>query len=139
MPGMTSLVERLEQELYAAATARPRDSARYAAVLERAVQTCGADPEAAEVLDLADLYFELATEYETLGRCEDALAAADAAVDAGPPTRNQRRVRQRRRRPRQPGDTEPGRRHDPVDAVPIHHLSLPAFICRRVPIVAQDR
>lgn len=80
---MTSLVERLERELYAAATARPRDSARYAALLERAVQTCGADPEAAEVLDLADLYFELATEYETLGRCEDALAAADAAVDAG--------------------------------------------------------
>ena len=80
---MTSLVDRLERELYAAATARPRDSARYAAVLERAVQTCGADPEAAEVLDLADLYFELATEYETLGRCEDALAAADAAVDAG--------------------------------------------------------
>jgi tetratricopeptide (TPR) repeat protein len=80
---MTTLVDRLEQELYAAATARPRDSARYAAVLERAVQTCSADPEVAEVLDLADLYFELATEYETLGRCEDALAAADAAVDAG--------------------------------------------------------
>ncbi len=80
---MTSLVERLERELYAAATARPRDSARYAAVLERAVRTCGAAPEAAEVLDLADLYFELATEYETVGRCEDALAAADAAVDAG--------------------------------------------------------
>jgi tetratricopeptide (TPR) repeat protein len=83
MRGMTSLVDRLERELYVAATARPRDSARYAAVLERAVQTCSADPEAAEVLDLADLYFELATEYETLGRCEDALAAADAAVDAG--------------------------------------------------------
>ena len=80
---MTSLVDRLEQELYAAATARPRDSARYAAVLERAVQTCNADPEIAEELDLADLYFELATEYENLGRCEDALAAADAAVDAG--------------------------------------------------------
>jgi tetratricopeptide (TPR) repeat protein len=80
---MTSLVERLERELYAAATARPRDAARYAAVLERAVRTYGSDPEAAEVFDLAELYFELATEYETLGRCEDALAAADAAVDAG--------------------------------------------------------
>ena len=80
---MTSSVDRLERELYAAATARPRDSARYAAVLERAVQACSADPEVAEVLDLADLYFELATEYETLGRSEDALAAADAAVDAG--------------------------------------------------------
>jgi tetratricopeptide (TPR) repeat protein len=80
---MTNLVERLERELYAAAAARPKDSARYVAVLQRAVQTCTADPEAAEVLDLADLYLELATEYETLGRCADALAAADAAVDAG--------------------------------------------------------
>ncbi len=80
---MTSLVDRLERELYAAATARPRDSARYAAVLERAVQACSADPKVAEVLDLAGLYFELATEYESLGRCEDALAAADAAADAG--------------------------------------------------------
>ena len=70
---MTNLVDRLERELYAAATARPRDSARYAAVLERAVRTCSADPEAAEVLDLADLYLELATEYEALGRREAAL------------------------------------------------------------------
>jgi tetratricopeptide (TPR) repeat protein len=78
-----SLVDRLERELYAAATARPRDSARYAAVLERAVRTCDADPAAAEALDLADLYLELATEYEALERWEDALAAADAAIDAG--------------------------------------------------------
>ena len=70
---MTNLVDRLGRELYATATARPRDSARYAAVLERAVQTCSADPAAAEVLDLADLYLELATEYEALGRREAAL------------------------------------------------------------------
>ena len=80
---MTGLVDRLERELYAARTARPRDSARYAAMLERAVRTCGADSEAAEVFDLADLYLELATAYQALGRWEDALAAADAAVDAG--------------------------------------------------------
>ncbi len=80
---MTSLVDRLERELYAAATARPRDPATYAAVLERAVRTYGSDPEAAEVFDLAELYSELATEYQTLGRYEDALTAADAAVDAG--------------------------------------------------------
>ena len=55
---MTNLLDRLERELYAAATARPRDSARYAAVLERAVRTCSADPEAAKVLDLADLATE---------------------------------------------------------------------------------
>jgi hypothetical protein len=42
----------LELELYAARTARPRDSARYAAVLERAVRTCGADSQAAGVFDL---------------------------------------------------------------------------------------
>ena len=83
MRAMASLMERLERELHAAATARPRDAARYAAVLERTVQLCGADPEAAEVFDPADLYLELATEYETLGRYEDALAAADAAVEAG--------------------------------------------------------
>jgi tetratricopeptide (TPR) repeat protein len=80
---MTGLVDRLERELYAARTARPRDSARYAAVLERAVRTYGADSEAAEAFDLADLYLELATEYQALGRWEDALAAADVAVDAG--------------------------------------------------------
>ena len=65
---MTSSVDRLERELYAAATAHPRDSARYAAVLERAVQACSADPKVADVLDLADLYVELATEYQNLGR-----------------------------------------------------------------------
>ena len=65
---MTGLVDRLERELYAARTARPRDSARYAAVLKRAVRTCGADSEAAEAFDLADLYLELATEYQTLRR-----------------------------------------------------------------------
>ena len=80
---MTGLVDRLERELYAARTARPRDSARYAAVLERAVRTCDADSEAAEAFDLAELYLELATEYQALGRWEDAVAAADAAVDAG--------------------------------------------------------
>jgi tetratricopeptide (TPR) repeat protein len=79
---MTGLVDRLERELYAARTARPRDSARYAAVLERAVRTCGADSEAADVFDLADLYLELATEYQALDRWEDALAAADAVIEA---------------------------------------------------------
>ena len=83
MRAVTSLVDQLERELSAAATARPRDSARYAAVLERAVRKCGADPEAAKVFDLADLYLELATEYQALERWQDALAAADAAVDAG--------------------------------------------------------
>src|SRR6185437_10721159 len=64
---MTGLADRLERELYAARTARPRDSARYAAVLERAVRMCGADSEATEAIDLAELYLELATEYQALG------------------------------------------------------------------------
>ena len=60
-----SLVDLLERELYAAATARPPDSARYVAVLERAVRMCDADPTAAEVFDLAELYLDLSTEYST--------------------------------------------------------------------------
>lgn len=80
---MTGLVDRLERELSAARNARPRDSAKYAAVLERAVRACDVDTDAAEALDRADLYLELATEYQALGRWEDALAAADAVVDNG--------------------------------------------------------
>lgn len=80
---MTGLVDRLERELDAARTARPRDSARYAAALERALRACDADGEVADALDPADLYLELATEYQDMGRWDDALAAADAAVDAG--------------------------------------------------------
>ncbi|MGH3562477.1 MAG: hypothetical protein ACRDTN_11920 [Mycobacterium sp.] len=38
MQAITSLVERVKRELGAAARARPRDAARYPAVLERAVQ-----------------------------------------------------------------------------------------------------
>lgn len=83
MRAVTSLADRLARELDAAARARPRDAARYAAVLERAVHTCRNDPLAAEMFDLADLYLELSAEYQTLGRHEDALAAADASIDAG--------------------------------------------------------
>ncbi|BBX50339.1 hypothetical protein GCM10009645_36880 [Mycolicibacterium poriferae] len=80
---MSGATNRLERELEAARTARPRDSARYIAVLERAARMCRTDPEAVEVLDPADLHLELATEYQQLGQWEDALAAADAAVAAG--------------------------------------------------------
>jgi tetratricopeptide (TPR) repeat protein len=52
-------------------------------VLERAVRMCAADSEVTEVFDLAELYLELTTEYQALDRWDDALAAADAAVDAG--------------------------------------------------------
>lgn len=80
---MSGATDRLERELEAARTAHPRDTARYIAVLERAVRTCRADPDAADALDPADLQMELLTEYQALGRWDDALAAADAAVDAG--------------------------------------------------------
>ena len=36
-------------------------------MLERAVRKCDADSEAAEVFDLAELYLELATEYQVGG------------------------------------------------------------------------
>lgn len=51
---MTSRFEHLEQELYDAASARPRDAARYAAALEQAVQACRTDPQAAKLFDLGD-------------------------------------------------------------------------------------
>jgi tetratricopeptide (TPR) repeat protein len=82
---MTSQLDELALELEVAGTARPRDAARYAAVLERAVQACKTDPAAEEWFDLGDLYLDLdlATEYQHLERHDDALAAADAAVAAG--------------------------------------------------------
>jgi len=83
MLGITGLVDRRERELDAAATARPRDPATYAAVLERAANARRADPKVADALELPDLYYQLAMEYQTLGRHEDALVAADEAVDAG--------------------------------------------------------
>lgn len=78
---MASLVERLERELDAAAGAG--DSARYAAVLERVAQACCADPDLEDEFDMAQVYGELAMEYASLGRCDDALEAVDAALDAG--------------------------------------------------------
>ena len=52
---------------------RDRVNRLISSVGKRAVQACSADSKVAEVLDLDDLYFELATEYENLGRCEAAL------------------------------------------------------------------
>ena len=52
-------------------------------MLERAVRTCRNDSDVADALDPADLQMELLTEYQQLGRWDDALAATDAAVDAG--------------------------------------------------------
>jgi tetratricopeptide (TPR) repeat protein len=83
MHAVTTRADRLMRELDAAATARPRDSASCAALLERAVQACVTDPATEDVFDLADLCLELATEYQALRRYEDALTAADAAIDAG--------------------------------------------------------
>jgi tetratricopeptide (TPR) repeat protein len=80
---MASLLDRLDRELHAAATARPRDAARYAAALEQAVQACRGDPAAAELFDLAELQLDLSEVYQTLGRDDDALAAADAVIEAG--------------------------------------------------------
>lgn len=74
----------MADELAAARLSRPRDAAAYAAVLERAIAMFEDDPVSADAMfDLADLYDQLWPEYERLGRVEDALAAADAAVTAG--------------------------------------------------------
>lgn len=80
---MSNPLDELALELELAATARPHDPARYAAVLEHAVQACKTDPAAAERFDLGDLYLDLATEYQTLKRYDDALASADARAGGG--------------------------------------------------------
>jgi tetratricopeptide (TPR) repeat protein len=76
-------LEHLVDDLAAAGAARPRNAAAYAAALERALAALDAEPAATELFERAELLDELASEYETLGRIEDALAAADAAVAAG--------------------------------------------------------
>lgn len=80
---MASEWELLEDELYAAAAERPRNAARFVAALEKALEGCRTDPDAAARFAAGDLYLDLCTEYEQLGRYEDALAAADAVVKAG--------------------------------------------------------
>ncbi|HEX7354166.1 MAG TPA: SEC-C metal-binding domain-containing protein [Mycobacteriales bacterium] len=77
-------LDGVARDLDAARSARTWDPARYAAALERAIGAFEEDAAAAgEVFELAELYDELWPEYESLGRVEDALAAADAAVAAG--------------------------------------------------------
>lgn len=80
---MTIELAQLALELEAAGSAHPRDAGHYVAVLERAVHACTTNPVARELFDLGDLYLDLSTEYEQLGRIDDALAAADAVVAAG--------------------------------------------------------
>jgi hypothetical protein len=76
MRAMANRLDRLQRELHAAATARPRDAARYAAALEQAVQACRSDPSAAELFDLAELHLELST-----GRKYKKYCAAPSSVE----------------------------------------------------------
>jgi tetratricopeptide (TPR) repeat protein len=77
---MTSVVDRLERELSAA---QGVGGAKYVVVLEHTVEACRTNAAVNGVFDLAELYLELATEYQPLGRFDDALAAAEAAIAAG--------------------------------------------------------
>lgn len=74
---------QLEQELFDAATAEPRDNQRFVTALEQAVQACGTDKRAAKHFELGELYLYLSEEYQALDRYDDALVAADQAVEAG--------------------------------------------------------
>jgi tetratricopeptide (TPR) repeat protein len=76
-------VEAAERELSAAVDSRPRDAARCAAALERAIAMACADEQAAGYFHLPELYDLLADEYEQLGRVDDALAAMREALTAG--------------------------------------------------------
>src|SRR5215218_1757410 len=95
MPAMSSVpappdvpfranVLEVERELEQATSARPQDPARLAAALEQAVRMCRRTPEATSgVFYLPELLGELAEAYECLDRTDDALAAMQAAIDAG--------------------------------------------------------
>lgn len=74
----------MESELWRAYIAQPRDSARYVAAMEDAVLLRLIEPEVYRHPDLVDLYLRLITEYQVLGRWDDALRAADAIVDEQP-------------------------------------------------------
>lgn len=74
----------MESELWRAYIAKPRDSARYVAAMEDAVLLRLIEPEVDRHPDLVELYLRLITEYQVLGRWDDALTAADAVVDEGP-------------------------------------------------------
>ncbi|MBV9652224.1 MAG: hypothetical protein JO296_19080, partial [Pseudonocardiales bacterium] len=76
-------VTELQDQLQRVLTACPRDTAVAADVLERAISACRADPTAWDWFDLPGLLDELAEVYQQLGRVDDALAAMQAAIDAG--------------------------------------------------------
>ena len=76
-------VAQLEEELARVLSTSPRDAVADAEVLQRAVAACRADPKARDSFDLPGLFDELAEVYQQLGRVEDALAAMQAAIDAG--------------------------------------------------------
>ncbi len=50
-------------------------------MLERSLAAYGADPAAAEYLDVLELHDELAEAYDRLARVQDALRHADVLVD----------------------------------------------------------
>lgn len=74
-------LDELFREMRQAASGPPET---YAAVLERALSVCDADPVVAvEYLDTLELHDELAETYDRLGRVEDALRHADVLVEEG--------------------------------------------------------
>jgi tetratricopeptide (TPR) repeat protein len=79
----SEVVEAAERELSSAFDVRPRDAARRAVALERAIGLARADAQAAEYFDLSELYDLLADEYEQLGRVAEALSAMRDALAAG--------------------------------------------------------
>ncbi len=76
-------IERMERKLSAAMGAVPRDSGLAIAALEEAISFARSSPEAAEWFMPAELLAELADEYESAGRTEEALTAMHAALEEG--------------------------------------------------------
>lgn len=76
-------VERVERKLSAAMGASPRDAAAAIEALEEAIALARVDRAAAEWFVPSELLGELADEYESVGRVDDALAAIRRAIAEG--------------------------------------------------------
>jgi tetratricopeptide (TPR) repeat protein len=84
MGAVATVVDRIEQVEAALWEAMDsRDAAAHARALEQAIALAGSEPEAGQRFVLAELYDDLAEQYERLGRVDDALSAMRQAIAAG--------------------------------------------------------
>jgi hypothetical protein len=84
MGAVATVVDRIEQVEAALWEAMgSRDAVAHARALEEVIALAASDPAAGRRFVLAELYDDLAEQYERLGRVDDALAAMRRAIAAG--------------------------------------------------------